>query len=90
MSLFDRDYDQDLTLTMTWGEWNEIHSLVMDGIEGREGEWPDEHVTEIKEIRKKLTAELQEESPGNGMDDWPEDMKKAYSEAVREMSEDIE
>lgn len=82
----DRDYDTEFSITLEWGEWNKIYSLIHHGMERKQDqEWPDEEYQRDSELRKKFTLLVGENSPGNGMDDWPDSMKEAYDETVAEM-----
>lgn len=88
---FDRDYSEEFEVTLSWAEWNRVHSLLSQGIHKKEiDEWPDDELEQDRELRSKLAYEIGEASPGNGMDDWPDSMKKAYDETIMDMLEDME
>lgn len=86
---WDRDYSQEFAVTLSWEEWNRLHSVFCRGIWKKEAEgWSDDELERDRELRGKLASEVGKASPGNGMDDWPDSMKKAYDETVMEMLED--
>lgn len=86
----DRDYSEELTLEMEWGEWTAIWALASQTVIDREesDEWPDHATERDREVVDKLSQQIGEENPGNGMDDWPDSMKKAYNETIHEMMQE--
>lgn len=88
--LFDRDYSDEFSITLEWGEWNKLFSLMARGLREKHGEdWPEEEYDRDRKLRKKVVARIGGNKPGNGADDWPDDMKRAYSKAVRDMFDEI-
>lgn len=87
--LLDRDYSQEFAVTLSWRDWNKVWSLVSQGIyEKDEDECPDEEIERNRELQSTLATEIGAASPGNGIEDWPGAMKKAYDETVMEMMRD--
>ena len=81
----DRDYSTEFPITLEWHEWNRIHSLVFEGIEAkRSDDWPNEDIAKDAEVFRRFNEKLGDASPGNGIRDWPDDMRKAYDQAVTE------
>lgn len=83
----DRDYDEEFGITLSWAEWNHVWLLVAEGIDKnkQDDEWPDEELERDRELQATLGMEIGEATPGNGISDWPDSMKKAYDETVLEM-----
>lgn len=87
---FDRDYEETFSIEMEWWKWNKIHNLVTQGRWRKEEEdWPEEEYEEDGEVIEELSLKIHDQSPGNGMDDWPDSMKKAWDECVQDMLEDM-
>lgn len=89
--MIDRDYSTDVTITMEWGEWLDIYGLASERQlhNANDPEWPDGESERERDIVTKFGREIGDNSPGNGMDDWPESMKQAWDETVMEMIEDL-
>jgi len=87
-----RDYDQEVTLTLSLGTWNIIYALMAEAQRNRANndDWPEEEIEREYDARKAFVTELGEQSPGNGMDDWPDSMKEAYNDTIDKMLQDYD
>lgn len=86
--LFDRDYSEEFPVTLEWGEWTRLFNVYRKGMGAKEDDWPEEELERDRELRDKLSREINEAKPGNGMGDWPETMKEAYDATVEKMIHD--
>jgi len=91
MSLKDRDYSEEFSITLEWADWNRVLQLVEAGLDWKSDpslgiDWSEtDEIEEDKAIIERLKSAYYEKNPGNGMDDWPVSMKQAYNETVSEM-----
>lgn len=87
--LFDRDYSEAFTIELEWQEWGRIYELARTGKRTKENEgWPVEELADDAAAWKAFQIAFHENNPGNGIDDWPESLKRAYDETVLEMMEE--
>ena len=87
----NRDYSKIFTIELEWHEWNRLHNMYVRAMDNKDYDsWGDDEQLQDRELREKLTLKIGENSPGNGMNDWPDSMKEAYSETVMEMIDDLE
>lgn len=89
---WDRDYSEEFTVTLSWSDWNHLHSLVATGARHKQEceDWPEEELQRDRELRGEFARLIGQASPGNGAEDWPDSMKKAWDETVKEMMEEMD
>jgi hypothetical protein len=90
-AIMDRDFSEEFSITLEWWQWNRVLHLADAGLKWKSDDslgidWSGtDEIEEDEEILETLKLEYFDTRPGNGMDDWPDSMKEAYDETVRQM-----